>query len=243
MSIYVTAIFGVSLQPATCPVFSLLQSAPTHCQLQLRESPHPTLEVLPGDIFDRLIKHKHMSYGQNLVRGEGASLSRVGPYRFCSGGTLYKLSWWYPFGYRFRVGPYRFCSNGNPTTLSILLCLFIPNFVWYSYHHNQNKHKKWEESNDISMKSKSLPIIVIHVHCGYGRLCQISQKSIADGAQYKCIQCVYNQTMNNAHSRTSSFITTSFLSTYICKSKQNGYIVRRKWSPQEMNVVIIPSSI
>ena len=34
----------------------------------------------------------YMSYGQNLVHGEGTSLSRVGPYRFCSGGTLYKPS-------------------------------------------------------------------------------------------------------------------------------------------------------
>ena len=25
--------------------------------------------------------------------------------------TLYRPSWWYRFGYRFRVGPYRFCSN------------------------------------------------------------------------------------------------------------------------------------
>jgi len=34
----------------------------------------------------------HMTYGQNLVHGEGTSLSRVGPYRFCSGGPLYKSS-------------------------------------------------------------------------------------------------------------------------------------------------------
>ena len=34
----------------------------------------------------------YMSYGQNLVHGEGTSSSRVGPYRFCSGGTLYKPS-------------------------------------------------------------------------------------------------------------------------------------------------------
>ena len=76
-----------------------------------------------------------MSYGQNLVHGEGTSLSRVGPYRFCSGGTLYKPAWGYRFGYRFRVGPYRFCSDGNPTTLSILLWtyLILINFVRYSY--------------------------------------------------------------------------------------------------------------
>ena len=49
----------------------------------------------------------------------------MGPYRFCSGGTLYKPSWGYRFGYRFRVGPYRFCSNGNPTTLSILLWSYL----------------------------------------------------------------------------------------------------------------------
>ena len=67
----------------------------------------------------------YMSYGQNLVHGEGTSLSRVGPYRFCSGGTLYKPSWGYRFGYRFRVGPYRFCSDGNPTTLSILLWSYL----------------------------------------------------------------------------------------------------------------------
>ena len=44
-----------------------------------------------------------------------------------SGGTLYKPSLGYRFGYRFRVGPYRFHSNGNPTTLSILLwsCLIL----------------------------------------------------------------------------------------------------------------------
>ena len=65
------------------------------------------------------------SYGQNLVHGEGTSLSRVGPYRFCSAGTLYKPSWGYRFGYRFRVGPYQFCSNGNPTTLSILLWSYL----------------------------------------------------------------------------------------------------------------------
>ncbi len=40
----------------------------------------------------------HMSSGQNLVRGEGISLSRVGPYRFCSGGTLDKPSKGYCLG-------------------------------------------------------------------------------------------------------------------------------------------------
>ena len=64
---------------------------------------------------------RHMSYGQNLVHGEGTSLSRVGPYRFCSGGALDKPYW----GYRFRVGPYRFCTDGNPTTLSILLWSYL----------------------------------------------------------------------------------------------------------------------
>ena len=67
----------------------------------------------------------HMIYRQNLVHGEGTSLSRVGPYQFCSGGTLYKPSWWYRFGYRFRVSPYRFCGNGNPTTLSTPLCSYL----------------------------------------------------------------------------------------------------------------------
>ncbi len=60
-----------------------------------------------------------------LVHGEGTSLSRVSPYRFCSDGTLDKPSWGYRFGYRFRVGPYRFCSGGNPTTLSILLWSYL----------------------------------------------------------------------------------------------------------------------
>ena len=49
----------------------------------------------------------------------------MGPYRFCSGGTLDKPSSGYRFGYRFRVGPYRFCSEGNPTTLSILLWSYL----------------------------------------------------------------------------------------------------------------------
>ena len=71
------------------------------------------------------LAYLHMSYGQNLVHGERTSLSRVGPYRFCSGGTLYKPSWEYRFGYRFRVGPYRFCSDGYPTTLSILLWSYL----------------------------------------------------------------------------------------------------------------------
>ena len=62
-----------------------------------------------------------LSHGHNLVHGEGTSLSRVGPYRFCGGGALDKPSW----GYRFRVGPYRFCSDGNPTTLSILLWSYL----------------------------------------------------------------------------------------------------------------------
>ena len=41
------------------------------------------------------VHNSYMSYGQNLVHGEGTSLSRVGPYRFC--------------------------SDANPRTLSILL--------------------------------------------------------------------------------------------------------------------------
>ena len=70
---------------------------------------------------DHLLCSFHMSYGQNLEHAEGTFQSRVGLYRFCSGGTLYKPSWGYRFGYRFRVAPYRFCSNGSPMTLSILL--------------------------------------------------------------------------------------------------------------------------
>ena len=66
-----------------------------------------------------------LSYGQNLVHGEGTSLSRVGPYRFCSGSTLDKPSWGYRLRYRFRLGPYPFCSDGNPTTLSILLWSYL----------------------------------------------------------------------------------------------------------------------
>ena len=60
---------------------------------------------------------------------KGHPKSRVGPYRFCSGGTLGKPSSWYRFGYRFgyrfRGGPYGFCSDGNPTTLSILLWSYL----------------------------------------------------------------------------------------------------------------------
>ena len=76
---------------------------------------------LDMDMVHKYSYTTHMSYGQNLVHGERTSLSRVGPYRFCSGGTLYKPSW----GYRFRVGPYRFCSDGYPTTLSILLWSYL----------------------------------------------------------------------------------------------------------------------
>ena len=64
----------------------------------------------------------------NLVHGEGTSLSRVGPYRFCRGGTLGKLPSQYSFGYRFRCfgcAPCRFCSDGNPTSLSILLWAYL----------------------------------------------------------------------------------------------------------------------
>ena len=35
---------------------------------------------------------QHMSYGRNLVHGERTSQNRVGPYRFCSGGTPPHLS-------------------------------------------------------------------------------------------------------------------------------------------------------
>ena len=34
----------------------------------------------------------YMSYGRNLVHGERTSQNRVGPYRFCSGGTPPHLS-------------------------------------------------------------------------------------------------------------------------------------------------------
>ena len=56
---------------------------------------------------------------------KGHPKSRVGPYRFCSGGTLDKPSSGYRFGYRVRVGPYGFCSDANPTTLSILLWSYL----------------------------------------------------------------------------------------------------------------------
>ena len=85
----------------------------------------------------------------NLVHGDGTSLgSRVGPYRFRSGGTLYKPSWWYRFGNRFRVGPHRFCSNSNPTTLSILLWSYL---ILSDTHMNTfslnstNHHFTWHE--------------------------------------------------------------------------------------------------
>lgn len=88
-----------------------------------------------------------------------------------------------------------------------------------AYHHNQNERKKWEESNDISLKSKPLPIIVIHVHCGYGRP-NLSKMKMAHNTNV--CNVVYKQTMKHSHCRTSSFITTSSLSTYICKSQQKG---------------------
>ena len=57
----------------------------------------------------------YMSHRQNLVHGEGTSLSEMGPYRFCGGSTLDKPSW----ADCFRVGPYRSRNDGNPpTTLS-----------------------------------------------------------------------------------------------------------------------------
>ena len=45
------------------------------------------------------VHNSYMSYGQNLVHGEGTSLSRVGPYRFC--------------------------GDANPRTLSILLWSYL----------------------------------------------------------------------------------------------------------------------
>ena len=80
---------------------------------------------------DPIIELFHVSYGQNLVHGEGTSLSRVGPYRFCSGGTLYKHSWGYHLGYRFRVGPYRFLQQWQPHD-PLNTTWVIPNFVRYS---------------------------------------------------------------------------------------------------------------
>ena len=101
------------------PVSSLRFQCTFH--LALRSFPSKHLEeprirrILPGVCR---LEMPYVSYGQNLVHGEGTSLSRVGPYRFCSGGTLGKPAWGYPF---LRVGPYRFCSDANPVILSILL--------------------------------------------------------------------------------------------------------------------------
>ena len=70
--------------------------------------------------FQGFFSFGHMSYRKKMVHGEGTSFCRMGPYRFCSGGTLDKPSSGYHFGYRFTVGPYQFSSDVNPTTLSIL---------------------------------------------------------------------------------------------------------------------------
>ena len=40
------------------------------------------------------------------------------------------------------MGLCRFCSNGNSTTLSILLCLVIPNFVRYSFSESKRGRVK-----------------------------------------------------------------------------------------------------
>ena len=42
--------------------------------------------------WKQISKAGQLSYGQNLVHGEGTSLSRVGPYRFCSDGKNTTLS-------------------------------------------------------------------------------------------------------------------------------------------------------
>ena len=55
-----------------------------------------------------------MSYGQNLVHGEGTSLSRVGPYRFCSGGTLDKPSEGIVFGIVLGWAPIGFAVMATP---------------------------------------------------------------------------------------------------------------------------------
>ena len=57
---------------------------------------------------------KHLSYGQNLVHGEGTSLSRVGPYRFCSGGTLDKPSEGIVFGIVLGWVPIGFAVMATP---------------------------------------------------------------------------------------------------------------------------------
>ena len=38
-------------------------------------------------LYSKAPSSAHMSYGRNLVLGERTSQNRVGPYRFCSGGT------------------------------------------------------------------------------------------------------------------------------------------------------------
>ena len=98
-----------------------------------------------------------MSYGQNLVHVTRTSLSRVGPYRFCSGGTLYKPSWGYRFGYRFRVGPYRFCSDGYPTTLSILLWSYL--ILSDTHMITWSSHKCW-----VGVTPNGLTFFSSHLH-------------------------------------------------------------------------------
>lgn len=47
---------------------------------------HDTRNMYRSNIWN----YRNMSHKQNLVRGKGTSLSRVDPYRFCSGGTVDK---------------------------------------------------------------------------------------------------------------------------------------------------------
>ena len=55
-----------------------------------------------------------MSYGQNLVHGEGTSLRRVDPYWFCSGGTLYDLPEGIVLGIGLGWAPIGFAAMATP---------------------------------------------------------------------------------------------------------------------------------
>ena len=83
----------------------------------------------------------HMSCGQNLVHGEGASSSRVGPYRFC--------------------------SDGNPTTLSILLWSYLILSDTHMIGISNGRIDPWNplECMGFSLLEPKWPIFLEHWTC------------------------------------------------------------------------------
>ena len=81
----------------------------------------------------------YMSYRQNLIHGEGTSLGKVGPYRFCSGGTLYKPSWGYRLGVVLGWAPIGLQQWQPHEPLNSTLVM--PNFVEYSYNYWNTEDK------------------------------------------------------------------------------------------------------